>query len=278
MENYAYFYNSDNGDRVYDADSMTDWLLPFFTTGVFNGQLQVTANENMTITVSGGYCNIAGKVKHFVSATTFDLETASGTLNRIDNVILRRDDTQRDIYLMIEKGGNAQNPTAPELTRNGTIHDLKLAEIYINAGTIAITQANITDTRMDADVCGWVAATVKEIDFSQITTQFNDFFAIYKNSIAGEYAAFLEEIGATEQQAQEAYDKMAASFQNYAEAQQALFDEWFQSMKDQLSEDAAGALQLEIDTLNKKIADLEAKFTQAATAYIGGNIGDYVAG
>ncbi|MBQ8551067.1 MAG: hypothetical protein IJ426_07000 [Clostridia bacterium] len=118
MENYAYFYNSDNGDRVYDADSMTDWLLPFFTTGVFNGQLQVTANDNMTITVSGGYCNIAGKVKHFVSATTFDLETASGTLNRIDNVILRRDDTQRDIYLMIEKGGNAQNPTAPDLTRN----------------------------------------------------------------------------------------------------------------------------------------------------------------
>jgi hypothetical protein len=32
MGQYANFYNSRNGDRVYNADSMSEWLLPFFTT------------------------------------------------------------------------------------------------------------------------------------------------------------------------------------------------------------------------------------------------------
>lgn len=206
---YAYFYNSKNGDREYDADSMTDWLFPFFTTGVFNGNLQVTANGNMSVTVSGGYCNIKGKVKHFLDETTLSIDTASGTLNRIDNVVLRRNDTERDICLMIQKGGAAATPTAPLLTRNGTIHDLKLAEIYIKAGTISITQANIKDCRMDTDDCGWVAATVKEIDFSQIKAQFDA----------------------------------------YMEQDRGVFENWFDSIKGQLSTDAAGKLQLQIDEM-----------------------------
>ena len=64
MSEYAMFYNSVEGDRVYDADDMTDWLKPFFVTGVFNGQMQVTANDDMTVTVANGYVNIGGKVYH----------------------------------------------------------------------------------------------------------------------------------------------------------------------------------------------------------------------
>ena len=108
MSEYAMFYNSVEGDRVYDADDMTDWLKPFFVTGVFNGQMQVTANDDMTVTVADGYVNIGGKVKKFPNAQTFDIETASGTLNRIDNVIVRRNDTDRDITVMIQKQDKAE--------------------------------------------------------------------------------------------------------------------------------------------------------------------------
>ena len=78
--NLAMFYNSNEGDRVYDADDMTDWLKPFFLTGVFNGQLQVTANNDMTVTIAPGYVNIGGKTRHFVRNTTLDLETASASV------------------------------------------------------------------------------------------------------------------------------------------------------------------------------------------------------
>ena len=55
MSKYAMFYNSKNNDRVYDADDMTEWLKPFFVTGIFNGGMQVTANDNMSVTIAGGY-------------------------------------------------------------------------------------------------------------------------------------------------------------------------------------------------------------------------------
>lgn len=129
----------------------------------------------MNISVGGGYVNIKGKTKHFEQAQIFTLEKASGTLARIDNVILRRNDTERDFYILIETGGFSKNPVAPEITRTEAIHDLKLAEIRVEVGAIKITQDNITDTRMNADVYGGMA-TVKEIDFSQITAQFQAFF------------------------------------------------------------------------------------------------------
>lgn len=75
MGQYANFYNSRNGDRVYNADSMSEWLLPFFTTGVFNNCFAVTATgDGMNISVGGGYVNIKGKTKHFEQAQIFTLE------------------------------------------------------------------------------------------------------------------------------------------------------------------------------------------------------------
>ena len=238
MSKYAMFYNSKNNDRVYDADDMTEWLKPFFATGIFNGGMQVTANDNMSVTIAGGYCNIGGKVKKFNEAQTLTIETASGTLNRIDNVILRRDDIERDITLMIQKGGQADTPTAPALTRSGAYYDLKLAEIYVSAGSIKITQDNITDCRANGDVCGWVASTVKEIDFSQMTTQFNAFFEKYKEDIRTSYLAYLTKIG------------------EYENAQKEQFETWFKTIKDILSGNVAGNLQNQINILAANVHEL----------------------
>ena len=65
MGTYANFYNSDNGDRVYDADSFSEWLRPFFKTGVFNGELQVMASSGMEVIVDTGNAFIEGKLKKF---------------------------------------------------------------------------------------------------------------------------------------------------------------------------------------------------------------------
>ena len=64
-KNNGYFWNSDNADRVYDADSFSNWLKKFFTTGVFSGDLMVTPAGGMSLSVSPGYCNIEGKVRIF---------------------------------------------------------------------------------------------------------------------------------------------------------------------------------------------------------------------
>lgn len=236
---YDYFWNSEN-DRYYDADSMADWLRPFFCNGVFNGQMQVTANDDMSVTVAAGYGYINGKHRHFLQPTTLDLETASGTLNRIDAVMIRRNDTERRIYLTIVKGGNAQTPTAPAPTRDGAIYDLKLADIYIAAGTVRITQTEISDTRMNAAVCGWVAATVKEIDFTQIQAQFDAYFAQYKKSISDRYQDYFAAIQSFREQAQENYDLMIQAFNTYADQQKAVYEAWIADQKSGFEEWSSG--------------------------------------
>ena len=49
---YGFFWDSNNGDRKYNAASFEHWLKKFFTSGVFTGDLQVTANGNMSVNVS----------------------------------------------------------------------------------------------------------------------------------------------------------------------------------------------------------------------------------
>lgn len=227
---YDYFWNSKN-DRYYDADSMGDWLRPFFCNGIFNGQMQVTANDNMSVTIAAGYGYINGKHRHFLTPTTLDLEVASGTLNRIDAVMLRRDDTERRIYLLITKGGNAATPTAPQPIRDGAIYELKLADIHIAAGTVKITQAEITDTRMNTAVCGWVAATVKQIDFTQIQAQFDAYFAAYKKNISDQYQEYTAHIQNFKDQAKEAYDLMVQAFHAYADQQREIYEAWLQEQE-----------------------------------------------
>ena len=236
---YDYFWNSDS-DRYYDAESMGDWLRPFFKNGIFNGQMQVTANDNMSVTIAAGYGYINGKHRHFLTPTTLDLEVASGTLDRIDSVILRRNDTERRIYLVIEKGGNAKSPVAPTPTREGAIYDLKLAEIYIAAGTVKITQAEITDTRMNEAVCGWVAATVKQIDFTQIQAQFDAYFTAYKKNISDQYQDYIAAIQSFKDQAQEQYDLMVQAFNTYAEQQREIYETWIGQQETDFEEWSSG--------------------------------------
>lgn len=191
MSEPAYFYNSNESDREYDADSFSNWLKTLFTNGVVNGGLQVIANGDMTLTVKTGTGLIGGKVKIFTENTTLKLATASGTLNRIDNIVLRRDDERRDFFIEIVKGAEAANPTAPELVRSGNIYDLKLAEVTVNKGVVSITQAKVKDTRADRNKCGWVIGNTGTIDAKQLLAQIDASFNEWFNGIKGKLGSDL---------------------------------------------------------------------------------------
>lgn len=218
-DQYGLFWNSVNNDRGYTADSFAEWLNHFFTTGVFSGELQVTAASGMDIKVGSGYANLKGKVRFFDSATKLTLATAGATYPRIDTVVVERNDTDRKISIKVVTGtynGSSPSPTAP--VRSAAIYQIVLAQIYVAAGATKITQANITDTRSNNSVCGIVTGTVKEMDYSQFAAQFSGYYSDFKNS-------------------------------NKAD-----FDTWFNQMKNQLTTDAAGKLQTEIDTIKSTMA------------------------
>lgn len=217
MGTYANFYNSDNNDRVYDADSFSEWLRPFFKNGVFNGELQVVADSGMNVKVRTGNAYIDGKMKNFENETTLTLEKASANSTRIDSVVVRRNDTERDFSILVAKGSTS----APDPVRQEGIYDLVLAHITVGASVTEIKQANITDTRMNADLCGWVVTNIDEIDFSQITSQWSDYIA------------------------------------NFEAEQLQAFQTWFDTIKGQLGSDVAGSLQTQINNINSDLSSLQ---------------------
>lgn len=194
---FGLFFDSVGGDRVYNSDSMSEWLRRFFTTGVFNGELQVTASSGMTVNVATGYVNISGKVRFFETAQPITLDVASGSYPRIDTIVVRLDTGERKItteYVKGEYSGANPVPTAP--VREGGIYELVLAQIYVDAGVTEVTTADITDTRAVDELCGWVTGTVDEISFEQIlaqsTAKFNAWFDAMKGQLDTDAAGHLQ--------------------------------------------------------------------------------------
>ena len=252
-EQYS-FFNSKAHDRRYNARHWADYFAPLFKSGVFNGDLQVTANDDMTVTINTGYAWIDGYAYHLTEPLTINLETASGNMNRVDNIKIQLDLSNRWITRAVDTGNYYSGeavPTEPQVT--ATIHDLVIARVNVAAGTTAITQDMITDTRMDETLCGWVCGAVQQISFEQIKAQFDTFFAKYQADIQTDYAEYLQHIASLETQANTRYAEMDEEFTAYENQQKADFEAWVESIKDILDEAAAGNLLLMIETKMQKV-------------------------
>lgn len=247
MGEYANFYNSKAGDRLYDASSFEEWLKPFFTTGVFNGELQVTAAGGMQLSVAPGNVNIKGKMRHFEEATSLTLEEADPSYSRIDAIVVRRDDPGRNFVIAVVKGIAAARPVAPELTRNDNFYELQLAEVTVGIGAASVTDAEIKDTRMDDAKCGWVAATVTEIDFTQIQRQFDSYIAQFKTTKEGDYDAWLAHL-------KEVQAQFEAQLETFKKTNQDGFTAWLAKIKEIFKDVSLGALYLEIEGMNRWMA------------------------
>lgn len=228
-DQYGLFWNSVNGDRLYDADAFSEWLRKFFTNGVFANELQVNASSGMGVTVGTGYVNINGKVRLFNTATSLTLATAGSTYPRIDTIVVECNYTDRKITLKAVTGAySGDTPTATAPVRTAMAYQLVLAEIYVAAGATSITQSNITDKRTDTSVCGIVASTITQMDFSQFTAQWADYIANFKKENEDSYTTW--------------ENNRKEIIQAFEDAAESSFNAWFASIKGQLEEDANARL------------------------------------
>ncbi|EQC1536956.1 hypothetical protein [Clostridium botulinum] len=205
----SFVFNSVNGDRRYKAEDFREYFASFIGNGVFpnpSTNLQVIANSNMTITIKQGKAWLNGAIYINTDDYILNIDVADGVLNRIDRVVLRMDTAERKIYSYVKKGQFASSPVAPTLQRDADAYELALADVAVNKGAISITQANITDLRLDKNLCGIVHGTVDQID---VTTLFNQYSTRFKIK-------------------SEEFEKE--------------FEDWLKTLKDVLGEDTAGNL------------------------------------
>lgn len=154
-------------DRPYVSADLRNVYSNFFSNGVFLNEstsLQVTAaTGGMSVNVAAGSCHINGAFGVETEQKSFDIEAASASNDRIDTVVARLDLSieERSLELYVIKGTASASPTRPSLTRNETVWELGLADVYVPKGATAIGQAIVTDTRLEDVRCGVVTPFAK---------------------------------------------------------------------------------------------------------------------
>lgn len=189
-------------DRAVDSAFLRKVFAAYFSDGIFykpTNALQVVAGGGMQVQVNPGICHIQGAMGIQTDTASFALSPAAGQ-PRIDTVVARLDLSQavRSVELYVKPGTAAASPARPALTRDSTIWELGLADIEVGANVGNISQANITDTRLDTARCGMVAQTIGSLDTAPYFAQLQQAIAEHQDEAEAQIAALQAAIAAVE--------------------------------------------------------------------------------
>ena len=185
------FYNAIQSggtyDRIYNADDYKNVFAAFIKDGVRRSgldDLRVTAN-GLALTVKMGFAICGGRWVHIDA--DYPLITVTppiGDYSRRDAVILRVDanENARAASLVYRKGSPSSNPIAPVRDTSTGVTELILATVLVAPSA---TTVRVTDTRADANYCGWITTPVGYDDyFVSLESRFNTWFNDVQNELA----------------------------------------------------------------------------------------------
>ncbi len=224
MENSGFFASIDH-DRRYTDTFLADMLASLFGNGTYAGELSVRAGaDEMAVYLAPGRAWIRGRHYQNTEELKLQIEQASGTESRYTAIIIRLNLTDRTIKaLAVDGPGSADAPVKPNPTRDSDIYDLVVAYVSVAAGATYIRQADITDTRLDEDLCGIVTGLFEQVPTDDLLKQVEDWFLKYQETAEADLGEF-----------------------------ETTFSAWFEEVKGQLSTDPAGHLQNQIDDLREQ--------------------------
>lgn len=247
------FYNALNHDRLYDAIQVSSIFDGIIRDGIFS-----TIGDAMIVTSpeEGMYVNVGSGRAWFNHTWTLndtlypiEAEEAEVALDRIDAVILEVNSSVevRANSIKFLKGTPSSNPIKPTLTHNAEVNQYALAYVRITAGATTILQSNIENV-VGTDETPFITGLMQQVSIETLLKQweaeFNTYFRNFKNISTTEFNNWL----ATKVSE---YTAWFAQMQTDMDSNFNEFDAWFQRMKDQLSQDAAGHLQAQIDALSE---------------------------
>lgn len=214
-------------DRAVDAAVLRKCLSNYYTDGVFATnwsscfQVTVTDDGTASVIVKPGVALVRGATGYTEVDTAIVMPDADDSLPRIDTVVIRLNDNTdyRNMYLDVIEGTAASAPVAPVLTQTDSIYEIGLANVYRTANSTSISGSNITDTRQDSSRCGYVTAITK-LDTSTLMAQLNAYYTEFQSDSA-----------------------------SWMKQKKVEFDEWLNTLKNQLSGDVAANLQQQINDI-----------------------------
>ena len=218
-------------DRAISSEPLRKLIGKLLTDGVLpnpSTNMQVSAGTGMNVLVEPGFAICSGGMKLEESQRTLAVQASDSSYDRIDTVVLRWNDNDSDRIcdFYIVEGTPAASPVRPSLTRTESIWELGLADLFISKNSTEISNQRITDTRYETARCG-IISSITEFDTTTL------------------------------------YQQVQADLAGFKEEEQADFIAWFNEMKGQLSDDAAGNLQNQIGTLSSLATEVKTNLVSA---------------
>ncbi|MFK4948461.1 pyocin knob domain-containing protein [Lactococcus formosensis subsp. formosensis] len=173
MAIWTFPLKSINGSNMYSDKDFRRFYANIFSSGIIpnvdlegNLSLQVLQTEtpSMNIRVGPGVDMINGGHIMNTAIKEFPIPAPLTTQERIDCIVAQWNDSTNSGDIIYKK-----NTT--QIVRSQDIWEHKLAEIVVPANASSISQANITDTRANPDVCGY-SSPFEKIDVGDLVAQF----------------------------------------------------------------------------------------------------------
>ena len=262
------FYNNDPSyehPRRYDAVQMSKIFDGVINDGIFKtiGTCFVVrpgSGNTVNVGVGKAWFNHTWTENEAVLPVT--CENAELLLDRIDAVVIDIDASPAvaDNVITVVKGTPASSPVKPTLIDENGRHQHALCYIYRKAESTEITDADITNvvgTDETPFITGILETTSREDWFAQWRAELDDFVyaeeARFTNAI-GEFIAVNEaDFTSWYTDMKRHMEDVVVETENWTETQKNTFNEWFNSIKGQLSTDVATNLlyQMYADTVDK---------------------------
>lgn len=243
--------------QEYTAAFLYEFVALLVGNGVYNGELATTATSgDMSVTHGAGHAWINGVLYKNSTPFSLPINTADGSLNRYDSLMVRLDLSSNEAYAVIVQGEYAATPTAPAVTRNAETYDLKICDIYVPAGCTEITQAQITDRRLDASVCGVPVFPVQHMDMTSFYSQIVNDLANFRQRSEADFAAWVED---QEESHLATMAELVEVVRRTSDGSVAEILALLKQMNDLVDADTVGELIGAINTVDRKADKLEAE-------------------
>ena len=215
------FFNSENGDRKYNAEQMSAIFDGIIADGVFT-----TIGDHMAVSAGTGMQVLVGTGKAWfdhtwnVNDAAYPLAIAASdvTLSRIDAIVLETNhsDSVRLNKLRVVQGTVASSPVKPSLTNSEKVHQHPLAWVTVAPGVTQIAASaieNAVGTSACPFVTGIIATTAIDDLFNQWNGEFDEWFDNLKAQLSDNVVANLQrQIDANKTQIQTNWNNTLKSY------------------------------------------------------------------
>lgn len=228
-----FFDSTMDDERNYSADEFAEYFRRFIRNGVFNGDgddLKVGAQgQDMKTHILPGYAWVEGYLyKIDMEPLKLYHQSAHAKYNRIDRVVIRLDKTLENRYVkaFILTGTPAETPQVPELTRDENIYELALAQVEILAGKSFIEAHQITDERLNNEVCGFVTHLFEQVDTTELFNEWKIYLDAKRAQGNEQLTIWLKYMASKKQNIDIEYTAFLASLQSKFLAFQTTWSNW----------------------------------------------------